>query len=133
MAVAAVGGLAEILVVSNLFSAFVGSSSFIFLVVVRWCFFATVLVGVRLRRSTRKKKSKEEVPSKGNNKSTRKNTSRGKGLFPLEMPLCRVCYKPFVVGAASVCAYHPESWSGETAQRWKAPGEHMSACLEGSS
>ena len=36
---------------------------------------------------------------------------------------CRTCKQPFRVNHSRACVFHPESFSGETAQRWLAPGE----------
>jgi hypothetical protein len=35
---------------------------------------------------------------------------------------CRVCKKQFTVNGDKACVFHPESYSGETAQRWLPPG-----------
>lgn len=35
---------------------------------------------------------------------------------------CCVCHQQFTVNHDKVCVYHPESYSGETAQRWLPPG-----------
>jgi len=39
--------------------------------------------------------------------------------------VCRSCLQKFSVSAnhATACRYHPESYSGETSQRWRAPGD----------
>ena len=39
--------------------------------------------------------------------------------------LCRRCHESFnpIKNHGKACVYHPESWCGETAQRWMAPGE----------
>ena len=38
---------------------------------------------------------------------------------------CRRCKQQFLAAenGPQVCRFHPESYSGETAQRWKAPGD----------
>eukprot|EP01036_Dinobryon_divergens_P025003 gene25003-33507_t len=36
---------------------------------------------------------------------------------------CRTCLKVFVENHERACIFHPESFSGETAQRWLPPGE----------
>ena len=36
---------------------------------------------------------------------------------------CRICTKKFTENGPKACRYHPESFSGETAQRWLPPGE----------
>jgi hypothetical protein len=36
---------------------------------------------------------------------------------------CRVCHQQFTMNHDKACVYHPESFCGETAQRWMAPGE----------
>ncbi|KAG8458885.1 hypothetical protein KFE25_004219 [Diacronema lutheri] len=43
--------------------------------------------------------------------------------------LCRRCTHFFDAKhrAADGCQFHPESWSGETKQRWAAPGENDGA------
>ena len=43
----------------------------------------------------------------------------------IELRLCRICTQKFDVSqnGPRSCTYHPESFSGETAQRWMAPGE----------
>jgi hypothetical protein len=40
-------------------------------------------------------------------------------------PTCRYCEKQFIrdQNHSKACRYHPESFTGETAQRWAAPGE----------
>mmetsp|Transcript_55002 Transcript_55002/g.108636 ORF Transcript_55002/g.108636 Transcript_55002/m.108636 type:complete len:98 (+) Transcript_55002:105-398(+) len=35
---------------------------------------------------------------------------------------CRICTKQFTENGDKACRYHPESYSGETAQRWLPPG-----------
>ena len=35
---------------------------------------------------------------------------------------CRTCKTQFTVNSDRACVYHPESFSGETAQRWLPPG-----------
>ena len=35
---------------------------------------------------------------------------------------CRTCKQLFTVNHARACVFHPESFSGETAQRWLPPG-----------
>lgn len=42
---------------------------------------------------------------------------------------CRYCMQSFVDSNNSdrACRYHPESFTGETAQRWMAPGETKGA------
>jgi hypothetical protein len=35
---------------------------------------------------------------------------------------CRTCNQQFTSNHDRACRYHPESYSGETAQRWLAPG-----------
>jgi hypothetical protein len=37
---------------------------------------------------------------------------------------CRVCHQQFTINHDKACRYHPESFSGETAQRWLPPGEN---------
>jgi len=36
---------------------------------------------------------------------------------------CRLCNKKFTENGPKACRRHPESFSGETAQRWLPPGE----------
>jgi hypothetical protein len=36
---------------------------------------------------------------------------------------CRRCKQQFTENGPKSCRFHPESYSGETAQRWKAPGD----------
>ena len=36
---------------------------------------------------------------------------------------CRRCKQQYTENGPKVCRFHPESYSGETAQRWKAPGD----------
>lgn len=40
-------------------------------------------------------------------------------------PICRFCERAFDRNEnhSKACRYHPESFTGETAQRWAAPGE----------
>ena len=35
---------------------------------------------------------------------------------------CRVCHQSFTINNEKICRFHPESFSGETAQRWLPPG-----------
>jgi hypothetical protein len=37
---------------------------------------------------------------------------------------CRLCKKTFTTNYKEACRYHPESFSGETAQRWMSPGDY---------
>ena len=37
--------------------------------------------------------------------------------------ICRICLKSFTTNHNKACRRHPESFSGETAQRWLAPGD----------
>lgn len=39
---------------------------------------------------------------------------------------CKRCTRLFDASAraADGCSYHPQSWSGETKQRWAAPGDN---------
>lgn len=41
-------------------------------------------------------------------------------------PICRYCDKQFNRNEnnSKACRYHPESYTGETAQRWSAPGDN---------
>ena len=43
----------------------------------------------------------------------------------VHLPTCRICLKPFErkFNGPKECIYHPESFTGETAQRWMDPGE----------
>jgi hypothetical protein len=36
---------------------------------------------------------------------------------------CRTCKTKFTMNNERACVYHPESFSGETAQRWLPPGD----------
>ena len=42
-----------------------------------------------------------------------------------EMPprICRICLTSFTTNHNKACRRHPESYAGETAQRWMAPGD----------
>lgn len=39
------------------------------------------------------------------------------------MPLCQTCLQIFSENGPKACRFHPESYSGETSQRWRAPGD----------
>ena len=43
-----------------------------------------------------------------------------------DLPICRYCERPFIreENHSKACRNHPESFTGETAQRWSAPGEN---------
>ena len=40
---------------------------------------------------------------------------------------CRTCKQKFTTNHDDACSFHPESYAGETAQRWMAPGETKGA------
>eukprot|EP01039_Chlorochromonas_danica_P000124 gene125-132_t len=40
---------------------------------------------------------------------------------------CRICLMQFKENSPLACVFHPESYAGETAQRWMAPGETKGA------
>lgn len=46
-------------------------------------------------------------------------------------PTCRLCYQSFdrKENHPKACRYHPESFTGETAQRWMDPGETMGGAV----
>lgn len=41
----------------------------------------------------------------------------------LEARTCRTCKQKFNINSDTACNFHPESYCGETAQRWLPPGE----------
>jgi len=57
-------------------------------------------------------------------------TSAGADYVVLSAPrTCRICTKQFTENHDRACSYHPESYTGETAQRWMAPGETKDAAV----
>ena len=67
----------------------------------------------RSSSSERIKKSDEKMTTEISTKSKRHE------------PTCRLCYSSFSreTNNPKACKYHPESYCGETAQRWMDPGE----------
>jgi len=51
----------------------------------------------------------------------------GSAAQPVALTVCRRCTQRFdkYCRDANGCTFHPESWSGETKQRWAAPGDNV--------
>ena len=78
-----------------------------------------------------------EVMSEESNKESRSTTMEKEASSPTSLetknikseykhlPTCRLCYQSFdrALNNVKACRYHPESFTGETAQRWMDPGD----------